>query len=64
MFNLDEVTPLGWPTGGYPKPQGKYAYVLYDVCVCDCGSVYEEERVDVLVVCVSSVWVLVSGCTS
>ena len=30
LFNLDEVTPLGWPTGGYPKPQGKYlcAYVL------------------------------------
>jgi glutamine synthetase len=24
LFNLDEVTPLGWPTGGYPKPQGPY----------------------------------------
>jgi len=24
LFNLDEVTPLGWPDGGYPKPQGPY----------------------------------------
>ena len=24
LFNLDEVTPLGWPTGGYPRPQGPY----------------------------------------
>ena len=44
LFNLDEVTPLGWPTGGYPKPQGKYvcAYVLVldfmytCVCICVC----------------------------
>jgi len=24
LFNLDKVTPLGWPTGGYPGPQGPY----------------------------------------
>jgi len=24
LFNLDEVTPLGWPDGGYPRPQGPY----------------------------------------
>ena len=22
LFNLDMVTPLGWPEGGYPGPQG------------------------------------------
>ncbi len=22
LFNLDGVTPLGWPEGGYPMPQG------------------------------------------
>jgi len=24
LFNLDQVTPLGWPAGGYPGPQGPY----------------------------------------
>lgn len=24
MFSLDGVTPLGWPTNGYPAPQGPY----------------------------------------
>ena len=24
LFNLDMVTPLGWPEGGYPGPQGPY----------------------------------------
>ena len=24
LFNLDLVTPLGWPVGGYPLPQGPY----------------------------------------
>jgi glutamine synthetase len=24
LFNLDMVTPLGWPVGGYPGPQGPY----------------------------------------
>jgi glutamine synthetase len=24
LFNLDGVTPLGWPEGGYPMPQGPY----------------------------------------
>merc|ERR1712127_255005 len=24
MFDLDKVTPLGWPKGGYPGPQGPY----------------------------------------
>jgi len=24
LFNLDKVTPLGWPVGGYPGPQGPY----------------------------------------
>ncbi len=24
LFNMDKVTPLGWPTGGYPGPQGPY----------------------------------------
>jgi len=24
LFNLDGVTPLGWPVGGFPKPQGPY----------------------------------------
>jgi len=24
LFNLDKSTPLGWPTGGYPGPQGPY----------------------------------------
>jgi glutamine synthetase len=24
LFNLDGVTPLGWPKDGYPKPQGPY----------------------------------------
>jgi glutamine synthetase len=24
LFELDEVTPLGWPKNGYPEPQGKY----------------------------------------
>lgn len=24
LFNLDKVTPLGWPKGGYPGPQGPY----------------------------------------
>jgi len=24
LFNMDKVTPLGWPAGGYPGPQGPY----------------------------------------
>ena len=24
LFNLDQVTPLGWPAGGFPGPQGPY----------------------------------------
>ena len=24
LFNLDRVTPLGWPQGGFPGPQGPY----------------------------------------
>jgi len=24
LFNLDKITPLGWPVGGYPGPQGPY----------------------------------------
>lgn len=24
LFNADKVTPLGWPAGGYPRPQGPY----------------------------------------
>jgi hypothetical protein len=24
LFNADKVTPLGWPVGGYPGPQGPY----------------------------------------
>ncbi len=24
LFNLDKVTPLGWPEGGFPAPQGPY----------------------------------------
>jgi len=24
LFNLDNVTPLGWPANGYPMPQGPY----------------------------------------
>lgn len=24
LFNLDKTTPLGWPSGGYPTPQGPY----------------------------------------
>ena len=24
LFNLDKHTPLGWPKGGYPAPQGPY----------------------------------------
>jgi glutamine synthetase len=24
LFNLDKTTPLGWPAGGYPGPQGPY----------------------------------------
>jgi len=24
LFNLDKVTPLGWPVNGYPGPQGPY----------------------------------------
>merc|ERR1719387_3241625 len=24
LFNLDKTTPLGWPSGGYPGPQGPY----------------------------------------
>jgi hypothetical protein len=24
LFNLDKSTPLGWPSGGYPGPQGPY----------------------------------------
>jgi glutamine synthetase len=24
LFNLDKSTPLGWPAGGYPGPQGPY----------------------------------------
>ena len=24
LFNLDLITPLGWPAGGYPGPQGPY----------------------------------------
>jgi len=24
LFNLDKITPLGWPAGGYPGPQGPY----------------------------------------
>ena len=25
LFEKDGVTPLGWPVGGEPKPQGPYA---------------------------------------
>lgn len=24
LFNLDKITPLGWPEGGFPGPQGPY----------------------------------------
>jgi len=24
LFNMDKTTPLGWPSGGYPGPQGPY----------------------------------------
>merc|ERR1719331_2392908 len=24
LFNMDLITPLGWPSGGYPGPQGPY----------------------------------------
>jgi len=24
LFNLDKKTPLGWPVGGFPEPQGPY----------------------------------------
>jgi len=24
LFNMDKITPLGWPVGGYPGPQGPY----------------------------------------
>merc|ERR1719502_61860 len=24
LFNIDKTTPLGWPVGGYPGPQGPY----------------------------------------
>ena len=24
LFNMDKTTPLGWPAGGYPGPQGPY----------------------------------------
>jgi len=40
LFNLDKVTPLGWPVGGFPGPQGPYycgagADRSYGRVVCD-----------------------------
>ena len=40
LFNMDKVTPLGWPLGGFPGPQGPYycsagADVSYGRSVCD-----------------------------